>query len=104
MSPEAVKAMGRKNIRASARLEGHEVPEGHVRSTAVERYLAELSLRAAGEDNLHRDQHATDNDEEDRRDHVLDILASEVWPLLKDGTPSGKSEQEQILEDSPATE
>lgn len=43
VSSDAVKAMGRKNIRASARLAGREVPEGLSRSAAVERYIAEHS-------------------------------------------------------------
>lgn len=36
----ALKAAVRRNTEASARLEGREVPEEHVRSAAVERYLA----------------------------------------------------------------
>jgi hypothetical protein len=41
----AISAMIVKNTKASARLEGREVPEGHVRSPAVERYIAEQASR-----------------------------------------------------------
>jgi antitoxin VapB len=37
----AIKAMARQNTKASARLEGREVPADYRRSPAVERYIAE---------------------------------------------------------------
>jgi len=40
VTPAAVQAAARKNTKASARLEGREVPAGFVRSPAVERYIA----------------------------------------------------------------
>ena len=43
VSPSAVKAMARKHTKASARLEGREVPDGHIRSESVERYIAGLA-------------------------------------------------------------
>ncbi|POX75470.1 hypothetical protein C3475_03205 [Mycobacterium kansasii] len=44
VSPAAVARAGRRSIRASAKLEGRVVPEGHVRSAAVERYLSRCVL------------------------------------------------------------
>ena len=41
VTPAAIQAMARKNTKASARLEGREVPADFVRSPAVERYIAE---------------------------------------------------------------
>jgi hypothetical protein len=46
VSPESVKAAGRRSTKASAKLAGQEVPEGHIRSPAVDAYLAEV-LRSA---------------------------------------------------------
>ena len=43
----AIRAAARKNTKASARLEGREVPAGFVRSPAVERYIAECGSRTA---------------------------------------------------------
>ena len=48
VSPAALRAMAVKNTKASARLEGREVPEGHVRSQAVEQYIAEHTSKTAG--------------------------------------------------------
>ena len=47
VSPAALRAMAVKNTKASARLEGREVPAGHVRSQAVERYIAEHTSKTA---------------------------------------------------------
>lgn len=41
VSWEAVKRAGVKSTRASAKLENRVVPEGHVRSAAVQRYIDE---------------------------------------------------------------
>jgi hypothetical protein len=49
VSLAAVKAAGRRNTRASARLEGHEVPPDHPRSPAVERFLTARMPKAPGE-------------------------------------------------------
>lgn len=46
VSAESVKAAGRRSTKASAKLAGHEVPEGHIRSPAVDAYLAEVSRSA----------------------------------------------------------
>lgn len=43
VTAEAVKAAGRRSTKASAKLAGHEVPEGHIRSSAVDAYIAEVS-------------------------------------------------------------
>ena len=48
VSLAALRAMAVKNTKASARLEGCEVPEGHVRSQAVEQYIAEHTSKTAG--------------------------------------------------------
>jgi flavin-binding protein dodecin len=42
VSDAALKAAGARATKASAKLAGHEVPDGHVRSEAVSRYLARL--------------------------------------------------------------
>lgn len=47
VSAESVKAAGRRSTKASAKLAGHEVPEGHIRSPAVDAYLAQLSRSVA---------------------------------------------------------
>lgn len=39
LSAEAVKKAGLRSTRASAKLENREVPVGHVRSEAVQRYI-----------------------------------------------------------------
>ncbi len=38
-----------------------------------------------------------------RTDELLDVLHSEIWPLLNNGTPISKAEREQILGYDPAT-
>lgn len=45
VSEAALSKAGSRSTKASAKLEGREVPEGHVRSEAVQRYLDELSAR-----------------------------------------------------------
>lgn len=45
----AVKCAARRNTAASAALENRVVPEGHVRSAAVERYLADVQIRAGAD-------------------------------------------------------
>lgn len=47
VSAESVKAAGRRSTKASAKLAGHEVPEGHIRSPAVDAYLAQVSRSIA---------------------------------------------------------
>lgn len=61
----ALKAAGRRNTRASARLEGREVPEEHVRSAAAEKYLADIAAQR-------------------RTARLLDVVKAEIWPLLSD--------------------
>lgn len=88
VSVEAIKASGRRLTKASAKLEGREVPEGHVRSAAVEQYIADrASTPARAQANLSRSR------------DLLAVLASEVWPLLSDGSPITKAEQEHALGD-----
>ena len=89
VSVEAIKASGRRLTKASAKLEGREVPEGHVRSAAVEQYIADRASTPAraAEANLSRSR------------DLLAVLASEVWPLLSDGSPITKAEQEHALGD-----
>lgn len=43
VSAESVKAAGRRSTKASAKLAGQVVPEGHIRSPAVDAYIAEVS-------------------------------------------------------------
>ncbi|WP_185975896.1 hypothetical protein [Mycolicibacterium sp. 018/SC-01/001] len=46
-------------------MEGREVPEEHVRSAAAEKYLEEIAAQR-------------------RTARLLDVLKSEIWPLLSD--------------------
>jgi hypothetical protein len=68
----ALKAAGRRSTKASAHLEGREVPDEHVRSAAVERYLADLAAQRqiAG---------------------LLHVLRTEIWPLLADPLPAARA-------------
>lgn len=38
-----------------------------------------------------------------RTDELLDVLSTEIWPLLDDGSPISKAEREQILGYDPTT-
>jgi hypothetical protein len=49
VSAAAVKEAGRRSTRASAKLEGHEVPFDHVRSEAVQRYIDECAVQRASD-------------------------------------------------------
>lgn len=46
VSDSAIKRMIARNTKASARLEGREVPDGHTRSQAVQDYLDALASRS----------------------------------------------------------
>lgn len=46
VSAESLKAAGRRSTKASAKLAGQEVPEGHIRSPAVDAYIAEVARSA----------------------------------------------------------
>lgn len=48
VSDESVKAAGRRATKASAALEGQEVPEGFQRSPAAEAYLQRLAQNDGG--------------------------------------------------------
>jgi flavin-binding protein dodecin len=47
VTAEAIKAAGARATKASAKLENREVPPGHVRSAAVEQYIATQGHRDA---------------------------------------------------------
>ena len=38
-----------------------------------------------------------------RADELMDVLSTEIWPLLDDGSPISKAEREQILGYDPTT-
>lgn len=46
---EALRRAGARSTKASAKLERREVPEGHVRSDAVQQYIDQQSARAWSE-------------------------------------------------------
>jgi antitoxin VapB len=105
VTPAAIQAAARRNTKASARLEGREVPADYVRSPAVERYIAECGTRTA--DAL------VSRRETDRRiqsgtggaaDDLLSFLKTEIWPLLEDRSPITKAEREQMLDDPTTTD
>ena len=103
--------MAVKNTKASARLEGREVPEGHVRSQAVEQYIAEHTSKTAG-GCTSRLGPATDTEAaeafhpqtDNGAGELLNVLASEIWPLLEDSSPITKADQAQILGDPRKTD
>ena len=90
----AVKAAGVRATKASAKLEGRVVPDGHRRSAAVKAYLARASLAGGSM--------AEDRDNADGGDRLLDVLRREVWPLLSDHRPLTKAQREEALGYDPA--
>jgi antitoxin VapB len=97
VSADAIRALASKNTRASARLEGREVPEDHVRSPAVERYIAEQTAKRREP----RVDPATEA-VESRGDGLLRVLATEIWPLLVNHSAITNAERQQILGDPTA--
>jgi antitoxin VapB len=102
----AIKAMARQNTKASARLEGREVPAGFVRSPAVERYIAEHGTRIADALAPRRETDRTQvhggmiqSGTGDPADDLLSFLKTEIWPLLENRSPITKAEREQMLDD-----
>jgi antitoxin VapB len=102
----AIKAAARQNTKASARLEGREVPADFVRSPAVERYIAECGTRTADALVPHRETDRTQvqsgmiqSGTADPADDLLSFLKTEIWPLLKDRSPITKADREQMLDD-----
>lgn len=106
VTPAAIQAAARQNTKASARLEGREVPADFVRSPAVERYIAECGTRTADALLPRREtdgtqvhsgmiQSGTGGSEDD----LLSFLKTEIWPLLEDRSPITKAERAQMLDD-----
>lgn len=102
----AIKAMARQNTKASARLEGREVPADYVRSPAVERYIAESASRTRDAfaprreaDRTQVQSGAIQSGTADSADDLLSFLKTEIWHLLEDRTPITKAEREQMLDD-----
>ncbi len=106
VTPAAIQAAARKNTKASARLEGREVPAGFVRSPAVERYIAECGSRTADTSVPRPDQRdaltgRTGSGTGGQANDLLSFLKTEIWPLLVDRSPITKAEREQMLDDPP---
>ena len=102
----AIQAAARKNTKASARLEGREVPAGFVRSPAVERYIAECGSRTADTSVPRREPDQRDaatgttgSGIGGPADDLLSILRTEIWPLLEDRSPITKADREPMLDD-----
>jgi antitoxin VapB len=102
----AIQAAARKNTKASARLEGREVPAGFIRSPAVERYIAECGSRTANTSVPRREPDqtraatgTTGSGMVGQADDLLSILKTEVWPLLEDRSPITKAEREPMPND-----
>src|SRR6476620_287234 len=101
VSPAALRAMAVKNTKA---LEGREVPEGHIRSQAVEQYITEHTSKAAG-GCTSRLGPAPDTEAAEAfhlqtdsgAGELLNVLVSEIWPLLEDSSPITKADQAQML-------
>ncbi|WP_006247038.1 MULTISPECIES: hypothetical protein [Mycobacteriaceae] len=107
MTHAAIQAAARKNTKASARLEGREVPADFVRSPAVERYIAESGTSDAigpryepGRTKVQTE--LTQSGTGDPADDLLSFLKTEIWPLLEDRSPTTKAEREQMLGDPAA--
>jgi antitoxin VapB len=100
VTPAAIHAAARKNTKASARLEGREVPADFVRSPAVDRYIAESGTRTADALVPRREtDRMIQSGAGDPADDLLSFLKTEIWPLLEDCSPSTKAEREQMLDD-----
>jgi antitoxin VapB len=100
VTPIAIQAAARKNTKASARLEGREVPADFVRSPAVERYIAESGSKTA--DALVprcETNRMIQSGIGEAADDLLSFLKIEIWPLLEDRSPITKAEREQMLDD-----
>ena len=54
VSEAAVNKAGARSTKASAKLEGREVPEGHVHSEAVQRYLDKLAAQPSRPDSANQ--------------------------------------------------
>lgn len=104
VTPAAIRAAARKNTKASARLEGREVPAGFVRSPAVERYIA-----ASGTSDAVLPRRETDRTQVqtgmiqsgsgETADDLLSFVKAEIWPLLEDRSQITKAEREQMASD-----
>ena len=92
VTPAAIRAAARKNTKASARLEGREVPADFVRSPAVERYIAASgtgdALVTRGEtDRTQVQSGMIQSGTGDAAEDLLSFLKTEIWPLLEDRSP-----------------
>ncbi|MDT5059362.1 MAG: antitoxin VapB [Mycobacterium sp.] len=104
VTPAAIQAAARKNTKASARLEGREVPADFVRSPAVERYIAVSGTSDAlvprrETDRTHVQSGMIQSGTGEGADDLLSFLKTEIWPLLEDRSPITKAERERMLDD-----
>jgi antitoxin VapB len=106
VTPAAIYAAARKNTKASARLEGREVPAGFARSPAIERYIAESGTRTADvlvprreTDRMQVQSGMIQSGSGEAADDLLSFLKTEIWPLLEHRSPITKAEREQMLDD-----
>jgi antitoxin VapB len=104
VTPAAIQAAARKNTKASARLEGREVPADFVRSPAVERYIAASGTSDAlvprrETDRTHVQSGMIQSGTGEGADDLLSFLKTEIWPLLEDRSPITKAERERMLDD-----
>lgn len=106
VTPAAIRAAARQNTKASARLEGRELPADFVRSPAVERYIAEYGSTTADTSVPRRapDQRGaatgtTGSGIGGQADGLLSFLKTEIWPLLEDRSPITTAEREQMPND-----
>lgn len=100
----AIKTMARRNTKASARLEGREVPADFVRSPAAERYIAasgpgDAFVPRCEPDRTEVQTEPTHSGPSDPATDLLSLLKTEIWPLLEDRSPITKTEREEILGD-----
>jgi antitoxin VapB len=81
----------------------------NIKDAEVDRLAAELAARLhtnktdAIRQALHAQLALLESHAGDRQERLLDVMRTEIWPLLADRTPITKREREQILGFDPDT-
>ncbi len=82
----------------------------NIKDPEVDRLAEEVATRMGHQnktqairDALRAQLHVLDACAADRAAHLLDVMRTEIWPLLPDHAPIAKSERERILGYDPET-
>lgn len=78
-------------------------PEVDHLADEVARRMGHQNKTQAIRDALRAQLHVLDASAADRTAHLLDVMRTEIWPLLPDCAPITKSEREEILGYDPET-